>query len=459
LATALQFVDEVTVESPQESPALRTLARFFFATFWMVVFTGSVRKWIFPGTSALYLLQDIPLVAGYAYALWTGLFTRGYMLLSLLLLSLLLMLQGLAQILISGLDVFIALVGFHNYLLYLPMLVVFPLCLTEKYRKNFVWWNLILSIPVSVLAVAQGQAPRAAWINKTSEGEAFGVPGAEVEVARVSGTFNFVSFYSIWVAMVVALCMGEWLLPKHRRAVRNTWLLLLCTFTANMCHLISASRTAVALSGLAILGALVGAIVLGSHRAMLAIAGIILLVPVAAGFTYVISPAEFKIMQQRFTGESEVGDSKNRLMEGLIGFAYEPPFSLVGAGIGVGTDAAHIGSIDAYNFTYLLSEYDIIRNVMELGTVVGLIYVLARIVFIVGMVFLSIRIVRNGSSPHVLPLSFFLLAQSYQADWTRGATMSCSQVMIGYSFILGAYFYPDTPSQEPAAGELLTRSV
>jgi hypothetical protein len=459
LATALQFVNEVTVESPLESPALRRLARFFFATFWVIVFTGAIRKWIFPGTSALYLLQDIPLVAAYAYALWTGLFTRGYMLLGLLFLSLLLMLQGLAQILVSGLNVFVALVGFHNYLLYLPMLIVFPLCLTEKYRKDFVWWNLILSIPMALLAVAQAEAPRSAWINKTSEGEAFGVVNAEAEVARVSGTFNFVSFYAIWVGLVVALCMGEWLLPKHRRSIKSTWLLLICTLTANMCHLISASRSAIALAGVAILGALVAAVVLGSQRAMLAIAGVFLLVPIGAGLTYAISPAEFNIMQERFTGEREVGDSKSRLLEGLIGFAYEPPFSLVGAGIGVGTDAAHIGSNDAYNFTYQLSEFDIIRNVMELGTPVGLIYVLARIVFILGMVFISIRIVRDGSSPHVLPLSFFLLAQSYQGDWTRGATMSSTQVMIGYSFILGAYFYPDTPSLEPAAGELLTRSV
>ena len=193
MATALQFANEIAVDSPQETVAVRRLAFFFFATFWAVIFTGAIRKWGFPGTSALYILQDIPLVIGYAYALWTGLFTRGYMLLGLLTLTLVLMLQGLAQILVSGLGVFVALVGFHNYLLYLPMLVVFPVCLTAAYRRKFVWWNLILSIPMCVLAIAQAEAPKQAWINKTSEGEAFGVTGADV--ARVTGTFNFTSFY------------------------------------------------------------------------------------------------------------------------------------------------------------------------------------------------------------------------------------------------------------------------
>jgi hypothetical protein len=123
----------------------------------------------------------------------------------------------------------------------------------------------------------------------------------------------------------------------------------------------------------------------------------------------------------------------------------------------MGVDAAHVGSSDTYNFTYVLSEQDTVRNVMELGTPVGLLYVLTRIAFIYGMIFLSIRIVRAGSSPHVLPLSFILLGQTY-SDLTRAATMTASQVMVGYAFILGAYYYPDTiTSPDYAAGDSLTR--
>jgi hypothetical protein len=77
--------------------------------------------------------------------------------------------------------------------------------------------------------------------------------------------------------------------------------------------------------------------------------------------------------------------------------------------------------------------------------------------FIYGMIFLSIRIVRSGSSPHVLPLSFVLLGQTYQ-DLTRTATMTASQVMIGYAFILGVYYYPDTAiSLDAEAGDFQMR--
>jgi len=457
LVTTIQFADEITVENPREAVSVRWMARLFFATFWAIIFTGAIRKWIFPGITALYLLQDVPLVLAYIYALWTGLFSRGYLMLYTVLLGTVISLQALGQIIFVGLNVVVAGVGLHNYLFYLPILLIFPLCLTPRYRKSFVWWNLIFSIPMCLLAIAQAESPKQAFINRTSEGDAFGIPGAEI--ARVSGTFNFTLFYGIWVALAVALCMGEWLLPKERRAIRNQWLLILCTVTVNICHMVSASRSAIALAGAGIFGALVGAVVLRSTRALLALGSICAMLPVAVGMTYLISPAEFNIVVDRFTGDQYATDNKTRVGDSLVGFLIYPKFSLIGAGIGMGVDAAHVGSVDAYNFTYGLSEFDMIRTVMELGTPVGLLYALSRIGFLFGMVFLSIRIVRSGSSPHVLPLSFFVLAQGYTGDLTRNATMTGSQVMIGCAFILGAYYYPDNISLETTEGISLTRSV
>ena len=454
MATSLQFVDEITIEAPAESARTQTLARFFFASFWTIVFTGAVRKWMFPGTAIFYLLQDVPIGLAYLYALWTGMFQRGYLLLGVGLLGTTLTLLGLLQVIVLGLPPFVALVGIHNYLFYLPILFIFPLCLTPKYRRDFIWWNLIGSIPMCMLAVVQNISPKQAWVNRTSEGsEAFGLPGADV--ARVTGTFNFTVFYGLWVAIAVALCMGEWLAPKERRVIKSQWLMILCTFTVNLCHLISASRSAIALAGAAIAGALVCAIILGSTRAILAIGGICLILPLTAGLTYLISPSEFNVVLERFTGQRYVDNSKDRVELAIVGFATEPAFSLLGAGIGLGVDASHVGSSNSYMFTYTLSEQDTIRNVMELGTPIGLLYVLARIGFLGIMMLIAVRIVRAGSSPHVLPLSFCLMAEGYQGDLTRAATMTASQIMVGYAFILGAYYHPDNiTSPDSSAGNL-----
>jgi hypothetical protein len=434
------------------------MAGLYFATFWLIIFTGAIRKWMFPHTTVLYLLQDVPLVFAYIIAFSSGVYSRSVLFMGTLALSLLLILQGLLQIIGVGLTMFIFAVGVHNYLFYLPILLVFPICLTEKYRQDFVRWNLYLSIPMALLALAQNKAPRAAWINKTSEGEAFSLPGSDV--ARVSGTFNFVSFYAIWAGLVVALLVGEWLLPRERRAVKKLWLLLVCTVTTNLCFLVSGSRTAVALAGMAVIGGMVAAVVLGSTRAILSIVGIVFLLPVGVVATYIISPDEYNIMVIRFTGEGAASDNADRLQDGMIGFITRPKFDPMGVGIGMGVDAAHVGSTDAYNFTYALSEYDMIRNVKELGSFVGMAYVLIRIFFFLMLIALAVRITGSGSSPHVLPLSFFLMAQSYQGDLTRNAAISGSMVMTGCAYILGAYYNPDNSSgPDFEAGELTTRSA
>lgn len=458
MATAIQFVPEVTVESPQELLSAQTMARFYFATFWTIIFTGAVRKWIFPGVSIFYLLQDVPMGIAYLYALWKGLYSRGYLLIGILVMSFVLAMQGIFQIIFTGLSPFVAFVGLHNYLFYLPILVIFPICLVPKYREKFVWWNMMLSLPMCVLAIAQAELPKNAWVNKTSEGDAFGLPG--VDIARVTGTFNFTVFYGIWVSIAVALAIGEWLLPQERRAVKNTWLLAACTFAVNVCHLVSGSRSAIFLAAAAIVGGFVAACLLGSSRAILAIGGICFLLPVGAAAAYFISPTEYNTVMERFSDKNAQSDIGNRFEEGLIGWATEPKFSIMGAGIGMGVDASHVGNSDTYNFTYTLSEADTIRTVMELGTPVGLFYMLVRIVLLLGMVFLSFAITRAGSSPHVIPLSFCLFAQAYQGDLTRAATMTASQVMVGYAFILSAYYYPDnTTSLELPAGDSLTRSA
>jgi len=453
LETTLNYVNEVTVEAPVDASRTRVMAGYYFATFWCILFTGSIRKWMFPHVSILYLFQDIPICLAYFYALRTGMYSLGVMFFGIVVISVVVTLQTLAQIFLIGHDWIVAIIGLHHYLFYLPMLLIFPLCLTEKYRRDFIRWNLLLSIPMCLLVVAQAQSPKASFINRTSEGETMGLPG--VEVPRVSGTYNFVAFYGIWVGMAFALCMGEWLLRRERRVFQSRWLLTICTFCLTICGLVSGSRQTIFLAALSLLGALFAAFVLGSGRAMLAIGGIFLLLPVTAVSTYLISPVEYNTINERLFAERNATDSRNRMLGSFYDFLIYPEFSLIGRGVGYGVDAAHFGNANAYNFAYELSEADTTRNVMELGTPVGLFYVTIRFSLIFGMFLLSVKIVRSGSTPHVLALSFMLGGQTL-ADLTRAATMTSTQVMVGYAFILGVQLYPDNASLENSNSDLVT---
>ena len=400
---------------------------------------------MFPHVTALYLFQDVPILMAYFYALWTGLFDLGPLFAGTMLLSVIVTFQTMAQVILIGHEPMVAVVGLHHYLFYLPMLLIFPLCLTEKYRRDFIRWNLLLSIPTCLLVIAQAKAPTQAFINRTSEGDAMGLPG--VEVARVSGTFNFVAFFGIWVGMAFALCMGEWLLRREQRVFKSRWLLILSTLCLTICCLVSGSRQTIFLTATALLGALIAAFVLRSGRALLVIGGVLFLLPIAAAATYVISPVEFNTVNERLTGERGASDSQQRILGSFYSWLTEPPFSLIGAGVGLGVDASHAGSANSYTYTYDLSEADTTRNVMELGTPVGLFYLTIRFGFLLSMILLSIKIVRSGSAPHVLPLAFILCAQGL-AEMTRAATMTSTQVMVGYAFILGVRLYPDMKSLE-----------
>jgi len=458
LATSLQLVQDETTPDAPESAALRTLARYFFATFWLIIFTGALRKWVAPSFKVLYLAQDVPIFGAYLYALWAGLIQRSLLFMGFLFLSCILLMQGFLQILLQQVTPFIALVGFHHYLFYLPMMFVFPICLTYKYRREFIRWNLLLSLPMCGLAIGQSMFPAAAFINQTSEGDAFGVSGSDA--VRVSGTFNFTVFYGLWVALPVALCVGEWLLPKEKRVFKNTFLLLGITFAANLCHLISGSRLAIFLSFAAVVGGAVAAFVMGSTRTIATFLALVLLLPAVVGITAVIAPHEYEIITLRLTGEGYREEASHRTSEIAIGFLTEPPLTLVGAGIGMGIDAAHIGSVGGYQVTYSFSEYDTIRDVYELGTLVGLFYVFTRIFFALGMVGLAFLIVRSGGPPHVLPIAFYCFMQCYLGDLTRFGTMTCSQIMLSYAFVLGAYLYSnDEAERELAAASNLMRAV
>ncbi|HTJ31423.1 MAG TPA: hypothetical protein VL346_13030 [Acidobacteriaceae bacterium] len=427
-----------TVVRPEEPLTTQRVAQYFFAAFWTIIFTGCFRKWLFPGTSIFYLLQDVPITLAYLYAISKGYFTRGLLFMGIGLLSAILILLGLLQVVVIGLSPQVAFIGLHHYLYYLPMMLIFPLGLTPRHRRNFIRWNLWSALAMFPLSMAQAVSPTNAWINRSSEGDAFALPGTDV--ARISGPFNFSSSYGIWIAIALALCFGEWLQPRERRASQSTLLLSSATFIWAIIALVSGSRENIVLCAAGAVGAALAAVITRSKRGMAAIVLGVIAMPIAVGLVAFISPVEYESMTERFTDRTNTSyDMKGRVAENLVGWAYKPDFSFIGKGVGMGIDAAHAGSADAYGFTYSLAESDPVRNVMELGTPVGYLWCTVRFGFALGMIVLAWRLMHIA--PHTLALACMLFAQ---VTWelTRNATTTFTQVMIGYSFIFGVAVYP-----------------
>ncbi len=454
LATALQLPQDAKVVTI-ERPHVRLMARLFFATFWLIIFTGAIRKWMFPNSNALYLLQDVPIAIAYTYALITGQFTRSLVLIGIFILSVILVLQALLQIVLIGLSPLTAVVGLHHYLFYLPMMVVFPVVLDAGIRQDFIRWNLLLALPMCALGIAQSVSPSSAFVNQSSTGAAFTI--SEGGISRGTGTFNFTSFYALWLGLAFALCIGEWLLPQERRSLKSRSLHIACTMALLLAALVSAERTALVFLLIGVLGGILASVLLGATRPLLVMVMLIALLPIGAGLTALISPDEYAAFNTRITSSNNIDDGKSRISNAIVGF-LDVDLDPIGAGIGVGIDAAHIGEVGGYDATYQLAEQDIIRTVMELGTFAGLIYAFVRIGFVIALILLAVSLVLSGCSPHVLPLAFVVFAQGYTQDMTRYGTMTTTQMMLGAAFILGVFYFPDnSPTISEDDSKTMTR--
>lgn len=422
----------------------RTLLRLFFASYWLVVFTGAIRKWMFPSHQIFYLLQDVPIAMTYLYALWTGLFTRSFLSLGVGLLSAVLIVHGLLQVVLIDLSMKVLLIGLHNYIFYLPMLLIFPLAMNPEGRRQFIRWNLLLNLPMTLLLLAQSRSSSTAFINRTTALKGFG--GLEGDLARGTGTFNFVSFYAIWLAFVFALCMGEWLVPPERRACGRL-LLVTSTLGALLSTIVSGERTSLAYAAIILVVAMFAASTLGAFRPMLITGGILLLLPGIILIATQLSPTMLRAFEARTTDSRNVQKSKGRIYDLLTGFIpqrYDP----IGAGLGVGSNAAHVGEIGGYGVTYTLNEVDLPRTIDELGTFTGSFYVAMRVGTGVGIVLLAMFLLVRQREPHALLLSILVLVSLYVSDLTRNASMTATQAFMAASFVFGTLYFPHEDSAE-----------
>lgn len=439
MATLRQALFSKPDVSTDEDRRQLVMARLFFATFWSIFFVGAVRKWMFPNFGLLYLAQDLPIALAYLYAFRAGFVRRTPLLWGFLLLSAVVMLQAFTQMLVLGLPPLVTLVGLHHYIFYIPIMIIFPTVLNEFQRRKFIVWNMLLVIPTAVIAVMQSVSPKTAFINLTAGGEAMGVSGSDV--VRSTGTFNFTVPYGLWVAIAFSLVVGEWLQPKQLRVLQSNLVMIVSSVAGCLCFLVAGGRSVILLSTCALVGGMMAAVLKGSKRALMTVAGGVIVMPMLVGLTAVIAPHEYDILVLRFTGDRYVDEAQNRTATIAVGFLTDAPVSLLGVGIGMGIDAAHLGDPQALLYAYKYSEYDTTRIVTEAGTATGLLYVGTRLFFSFGMILLCIHVVRRGGPPHVLPLGTAMFAQCYMGDLTRLGTSTFSQVALVYAFVLGAEIY------------------
>ncbi len=422
------------------------LAKLFLISWIFVLLQGALRKWFFPGITAIYLVQDVPLFLAYVYGIQKGIVSGGKLVIFFVLSSLALVIQALMQIMLEDYSLFEAAVGLHHYLYYLPILFLLPACMSFSNRQRFIQFNVWAGIPMGLLAIIQSALPGSAWINRTPAGDdtAFPIPG--FDAIRATGTFSFTLLFAIWCGIALAFVIGEWLRPVRHRAVRSTAVLSLSTLSIIIATADSGSRTAIVGSSASLLGGVAVVVITRQYRHILRFALIIAAIPALVAVASITAPSAFQGVASRFSGDEARVDLVTRIHDMTLRFVESPGVDLLGQGIGSGLQAARIRMVASYSDE--LTEDDNMRIVQELGWITGDAIVFLRYIAGFLLVVAAVKATTLKSEyqmPHALPLAFTLLPTLTVGDLVRVAPMVATQTYFCLALILSSLVYSPDP--------------
>ena len=394
--------------SAQEN-ARRWIVRVIFIVYWLLIFEGVLRKWAFPGLHKfIFFIRDPFVLAtyflAYKYKLWpkwTPIFTTG-MCLGLLFIPL-----GLVQVLMSLVPIRIILYGLRNYFMYLPFTFIVGEQMRGKDLARLIRQTLWVSIPIAVLCYRQFSAPADDIIN-----ESYGRSGQDAMivaegVVRTSGTFTVSAAQTLYIGSIFAMVLACWLLPPKQRPMRLVGLLV-ASLAALTCLAVSGARSSLLVVALIAASAVLSLIII--YRKKITLKGLkrVAILPglMIAGIIGLLKlfPRSVQLMMERqeLAGPQE-GGTMSRILSFFTSYlAVWPKLTLMGLGIGAGTNAAAAMMIGSANF--LMGEDEWSRIVLEAG-VFGLLYLLYRTWLTAWLFIEAIKAVDRSHNP--LPLLFF----------------------------------------------------
>jgi len=412
----------------------------------LLYFEGALRKWVFPGAAdALLIVRDPVVVLIYALALgsnrlpWNGFMAA---------------IAGLAAASFLGSfaagqnNVAVTLYGLRINYLHLPLIWVLATVLDRRDVERMGTFTLLTAIPMAVLMVEQFRSPMNAPINRGVGGDELGqIFGADGRI-RPPGFFAFITGPQLFLPLAAAFFIHQASARRHL-----PWLVLLGAGAAVGISLpVSISRTAMLATGL-VAAAFVLSVMLSSRRDArvfrLLIAGGILTVGLSALPAFEEGRAVF---QQRWetaavsTGGDAWGNVYTRIFGGLgqpfRALLHAAPF---GAGVGVGSNVG--ARLLAGRMGFLLAEDEWTKVILELGPVLGALFIAFRITLTVWLGRVALLALRRDGE--ALPLLIFSATGTALLLYQWAPPTLLGFAVVGGGLVLAAA-KPDREARPPA---------
>lgn len=413
------LVKDVTVEH-------RTPRFVLFLYIFLLVFEGALRKWVLPSMSSALVLARDPLVF---YLVFYGL-KQGWLRNAYVHIAFIVSFISLIVALAKGIHWGVIYYGLHSFLLYFPCIFVIPHILSAKdvYRVGAAF--LLISIPMSVLVFIQYASPKDAWVNIGVGGEGSSTYAGVGSFIRPAGVFSFIVGLVAFQG-VVGLFLS-WFLFDHKSRVKSGipfWLLLIVLGGYIAMVPLSLSRTNVFQSAFIFF---VGGLPALKKQKAISNLFLLLAVSVVAYIVYNRFAESFDILFLRFDEASNVegnvieGTLGSRLLGSLLQ-VFEVETSFLGYGIGTATTIA----ISKYGYPLVYwQDAELPRQVYESGLLLGVVYILLRVVLAVQLMAKAVRLQlqKNSVAYFFMPSVVFFLVFG---QWGNSAIQGFTTLSLG----------------------------
>ncbi|MBO9514743.1 MAG: O-antigen polysaccharide polymerase Wzy [Variovorax sp.] len=414
--------------------------QIFLAVFFILVYEGAVRKWATgAATLPLIAMRDLLALALIVMAWRRGHLRRNRKITAALFAwSLLVFGWGLLQLAGGESSPVIFILGLRFWLLYTWFAIAAAASMNEADYRAFILMAAWMTLIMAPLAVVQHFSPPGSRINTQLDGDEESVFVAVSGVVRTTGTFSFTTGYSMFIALVAPVVFG--LLSARKRRTSHK-LLAIATFAAFMAgSFVSGSRTTVIASAMMFMVYLVGRLAFSKMKQKPTAAVAVVVALALFGIFTLFFQEAILVTQTRFEEASAVEDFWERIVTILVA---EPhvfnSFNWLGAGIGYGSNLANYVRGGAGG-AITLAESEGGRLLLE-GGLLGIVYVVLKLVVSVIGVAKSLRLSRKTNSP--FPVIVWLTAAMAIITWTASGQLTANG-MIGIilAFALLLFRFP-----------------
>lgn len=365
---------------------------------------GALRKWVFPGAADLLLIVRDPVVLLiYALALASGRFPFNGFITALLVFAAASMAASVAAgqhnpwVMVYGLRI--------NYL-HVPLIWVMAAFLERRDVERMGSFTLLMAIPMTLVMVEQFRSPMNAPINRGVGTDELGqIFGADNRI-RPPGLFSFITGPQLFLPFAAAF-----FLHQAAGSRRLPWLLLLAAGVSIAVALpVSISRSAMLATGLVGLTFAAAVVVAPSRGGRLVRTVVIgaLLVAALSRLTVFEEGQEVFLERWETAAVGSDGDAWQNVTNRVFGGLGQPMRAinrapLFGAGIGVGSNVG--ARLLSGSVGFMLAEDEWTKIIMELGPLLGVAFIVFRIILTVWIGFVAVRALFAGGE--VLPVLLF----------------------------------------------------